>query len=310
MTATRLATRSSDLARTQSLQIARALEEQAGVQSELTFIHTEGDQKQDVSLAEAGVIGLFTAEVQNAVLDGRADFAVHSLKDLPAEQTPSLQIAAIPPRADSADWLIIRKESYRPERTPLPLAEGAVVGTSAARREAFLQTLCPDLKPTLLRGNVPTRVKKLADGQYDAILLAAAGLQRLDFDLSGFEVFPLAVDFWPGAPGQGALALECRVDDENLATKLATLHDETTAQAIAAERGLLRALGGGCGLPLGAHCQVSADEFRLTASFGMEGETGLKLARADVQIPKTEDLEGDLAKLIEAARVSLLGVES
>ncbi|RMH05509.1 MAG: hydroxymethylbilane synthase [Planctomycetota bacterium] len=269
MNSLRLATRGSDLARTQSGAFAAALLSATGRSSELVIVRTQGDRVQDVALAEAGATGLFTAEVQKAVLDRRADYAVHSLKDLPAEQVAGLRLGAIPSREDGRDVLLVRPEAHEPGREPLPLKPGAQVGTSAARRGAFLRALDPQARPALLRGNVPTRVGRLAAGDYDAILLAAAGLNRLGADLSAFVVVRLPYEVWPGAPGQGALAVECRADDDTTFALLRRLHDPTAAREVEAERALLRALGGGCGLPLGARAETLPDgRLRLHAAFG------------------------------------------
>ncbi len=306
MTELRLATRGSDLARTQSSAFAAELESARGVASELVIVRTTGDQVQDVPLADAGATGLFTAEVQRAVLDGRADYAVHSLKDLPAEQTPGLCLAALPRRADPRDWLLIRPEAYAEEYSPLPLRPGAVVGTSAARRTAFLRALLPEARPELLRGNVPTRVRKLAEGRYDAILLAAAGLRRLGTDLSGFRVYELPEDLWPGAPGQGALAVECRAEDDTTRALLGSLHDPASAREVEAERALLRALGGGCGLPLGARARSLAEGgLELHAAFGPTPDRPSAPPLARVRVEGT-----DPAALALAARDALLATSA
>ncbi|MBC8329734.1 MAG: hydroxymethylbilane synthase [Planctomycetes bacterium] len=297
----RLATRGSDLARTQSGAFADALQHATGVPSELVIIKTQGDRVQDVALADAGSIGLFTAEVQSALLDGRADYAVHSLKDLPAEQTAGLRCGAVPLREDSCDWLIVRPSAFEPARHELPIRAGSRVGTSAARRVAFCKATDPACRPELLRGNVPTRVRKLAEGQYDAILLAAAGLRRLGTDLSEFKVVPLPYTMWPGAPGQGALSIECRADDDDTFGLLRTLHDPEAALEIEAERTLLRALGGGCGLPLGARAELIEGGIRLMAAFGPTPDRpgAPPLVRAEVE-------GADPAAVAAAAREVLL----
>jgi hydroxymethylbilane synthase len=279
----RLATRGSDLATTQSGVVAAALEDATGIPTELVIVKTIGDQRLDVHLAQVGSVGLFTKEVQDAVLDGRADYAVHSLKDLPAEQTAGLCCAAVPKREDTRDWLLIRPEFYADRGEGLlPLIPGARVGTSAARRTAFLEAMAPDCSAELLRGNVPTRVNKLGSGDYDAILLAGAGLRRLGLDLSAYKVVKLDPMMWPGAPGQGALAIECRADDEETRAWIGKLHHEETAATVEVERNLLRALGGGCGLPLGASAYFADGGFRLVAALGPTEELPGALRRADV----------------------------
>ncbi|MFK5956156.1 MAG: hydroxymethylbilane synthase [Planctomycetota bacterium] len=269
----RLATRGSDLATTQSGWVANQLEQAHGVQSELHIVRTVGDQRTDVSLADVGSIGLFTKEVQEAVLGGAADFAVHSLKDLPAEQTPGLTLAAIPLREETRDWLVMRPKAFHAAASGfLPLFSNARVGTSAARRRAFLNHFAPESVSCLLRGNVPTRLEKLASGEYDAILLAGAGLKRLDLDLSEFRVVKLDPRIWPGAPGQGALAVECRSDDTATLHLLSALHDEASAKSVELERSILRALGGGCGLPLGATAIAEEGGMRLISALGPSAE--------------------------------------
>ncbi len=302
----RLATRGSDLATTQSGWVASCVENATGVASELEIVRTIGDQRTDVALAEVGSVGLFTKEVQDAVFEGRADYAVHSLKDLPAEQTPGLVLAAIPQREESRDWLLIRPEAFQEGDGFLPLKPGTRVGTSAARRLAFVQHFAPEVESCLLRGNVPTRVAKLAAGEYDAILLAGAGLRRLGLDLSAFVVVPLDPWIWPGAPGQGALALECRQDDKETREILASIHDSASESAVRVERTLLVALGGGCGLPLGATASCEAGELRLFAALGpyedlLELPAGT-LLRADVR-------GQELSEVVASALSALLSRE-
>lgn len=299
----RLATRGSDLATTQSGVVAAALEAATGVETEHVIVKTIGDQRLDVHLAQVGSVGLFTKEVQDAVLDGRADYAVHSLKDLPAEQVVGLCCAAVPQREDTRDWLLIRPEFYADRgKGLLPLIPGARVGTSAARRIAFLEAMAPDCSAKLLRGNVPTRVEKLGNSDYDAILLAGAGLRRLGTDLSSFEVAKLDPMMWPGAPGQGALAIECRADDEQTRALIGKLHHEETAAMVEIERSLLRALGGGCGLPLGASALLADGGFRLVAALGPTGELPGSLRRADVT-------KADATATSAAAHEALLAAE-
>jgi len=266
----RLATRGSDLALTQSKAVAASLKQATGVETELVIVKTIGDQVLDVRLDQVGGVGLFTKEVQQALFDGRADYAVHSLKDLPAEQVAGLARGAVPPREDARDCLLIREQAVDQERAPLLVKKGAIIGTSAARRSALLEDLVPDCEVKLLRGNVPTRVQKLRDGEYDAIVLASAGLRRLKSDLSGLKVVTMDHPTWPGAPGQGALAVECRADDAQTREHLAHLHVAEDAELVDVERSLLRALGGGCSLPLGASASRVEGGFELVASLGVE----------------------------------------
>jgi len=294
MSILRLATRGSDLATTQSKWVAAAITAATGQASELVLVETTGDRKQVGALAEVGNIGLFTKEVQEAVLDGRADYAVHSLKDLPAEQISGLVCAAIPEREDSRDYLLVHPRAFdKNAGRPLPVHSGGKIGTASARRAAFLAALAPELKIEVLRGNVPTRVARLRDGAYDAILLAGAGLRRLDLDLSGLEVLPLGQGSWPSAPGQGALALECRSGDGGARAILEKIHHAPTAAAVTAERSLLRALGGGCGLPLGAYArQESPGRYSMVAALGPLQDGDPPLRRVEVEAERMEHLAG------------------
>jgi len=284
---------------TQSGWAAAAIEAATGRPTELVIVKTVGDRRTDTSLADVGSVGLFTKEVQDAVLDGRADYAVHSLKDLPAEQTPGLVRGAVPVREDTRDWLLLRRGVRLDSDELIPLAAGARVGTSAARRAAFLRALAPQTETVLLRGNVPTRVRKLVEGEYDAILLSGAGLRRLSLDLSELEVIPLDPLEWPGAPGQGALALECRVEDEEVRAALATIHDESAAESVKAERNLLRLLGGGCGLPLGAHAIAEPDGWTLRAALGPTDEGQPLLRTAECSAATVTDVAADAFEALQ-----------
>ncbi len=265
----RIATRASNLARWQSAWVGAELERR-GHGFELVTIETQGDRELR-PFAELEGQGFFTKAVQEAVLDGRADFAVHSYKDLPSARHPDLVIAALPRRADPRDVLLTLPDRYAPGDAALPVAHGATVGSSAARRRAQLLALRPDLRPLDLRGNVETRIAKLREGRYDAILLAAAGLQRLEPDLTGLVVTPLDPSRFLPAPGQGALALECRADRADLVALLSELDDAPTSWAVAAERGLMARLDGGCQLALGAHATALGSGLELTAWY--EGRT-------------------------------------
>ena len=261
--AIRIATRKSDLALWQANWV-RARLEGLGHEVALVLIETQGDREQGAFRLMQGQ-GFFTKAVQDAVLAGDADLAVHSHKDLPSAPMPGLEIAAVSERADARDVLLIAPQAYDAQAQGLPIKEGATVGTSAARRQKQLVHLRPDLMPQELRGNVPTRVQKLRDGQYDAIILAAAGLSRLELDLTGLQVVSLEPQVFVPAPAQGVLALECRRDDWELAQVLTDLHSVTAYHAIAAERGLMSMLQGGCQLALGAHAVLEDQEVVLTA---------------------------------------------
>jgi len=216
-----------------------------------TFV-TSGDIKIDQPLPEIGGKGLFTQELENALLDGSIDFVVHSLKDLPVDDAPGLSITAIPVRENPRD-VLIAKDSY--DLTTLP--QGARVGTSSLRRSAQLLANRSDLKILPLRGNVDTRIRKAMDGDYDAIILAAAGVYRLGFHDFVRQEIPL--ELMLPAPGQGAIAIQSRRDDQELNEILSLIEDQNTYHAILAERSFLKFLGGGCSAPVAAFAQVQQE---------------------------------------------------
>lgn len=246
----RIATRASDLALWQARWVAERLRA-LGVDPRLVEVTTAGDAS-TAPVAELG-IGVFVKAVQEAVLDGRADLAVHSFKDLPAAPAGGLELAAVPERAAAHDVLLLRPPAHDPDGGILRAAAGARIGTGAVRRVAQLAALRPDLPPVPLRGNVPTRVARLRAGDaFDGLLLAAAGLDRLGLDLTGLVRVDLDPVAWLPAPAQGALALEIRRGDP-LGDVLTDVHDVRGFAPIAAERGLLALLDAGCQLALGAH---------------------------------------------------------
>jgi hydroxymethylbilane synthase len=261
----RLATRGSALALWQARFVADQLEV-LGVPSELVVIQTQGDLSVK-PFAELTGQGFFTKAIQEALLESRADIAVHSYKDLPSAQIPGLQIAAVPIRADPRDVLLALPTALDASRR-LGLKAGASVGTSAVRRRAQVQSLDPSLNVQDMRGTVPTRVKKLRSGQYDAIILAAAGLERLGLSLAGLEVRSLEPDFFVPAPAQGALALECRSDAPSIQGLLQKLECPEATQTVTVERNLMARFSGGCQLALGALAQPGANGLSLLAWYG------------------------------------------
>ncbi|MGO9258389.1 MAG: hydroxymethylbilane synthase [Bryobacteraceae bacterium] len=245
-----IASRGSQLALWQARWVQAQLAAR-GHDSVIEIIKTTGDKITDVPLAMVGGKGLFTKEIEEALLDGRADLAVHSLKDLPTELPEGLALAAVPEREDPHDAIAGKRLAELPQ--------GARVGTSSLRRAAQLRNLRPDLTIESVRGNLDTRLRKLDEGQYDAVVLAAAGLKRLGWAGRIAEILPSEV-MCP-AVGQGALAIETRTVGAGRDACAALDHQETH-YAVTAERGLLAALGGGCQVPIGAH--ASAREGRLT----------------------------------------------
>jgi hydroxymethylbilane synthase len=230
----------------------------------IEIIKTSGDVMRDVPLAVIGGQGVFTKELEEALLDGRIDIAVHSLKDLPTIIPDALAITAIAEREDARDALVLREGASQTFSSLRDLPEGASVGTSSLRRAAQLKHLRPDLSIKDLRGNVDTRLRKLDAGEYDAVILASAGLRRLGFErrISAF----ISVEEMLPAVGQGALGVETRAGDEDTNRIVARLNHEPTRAACTAERALLRALGGGCQVPIAAHATSDgAQKMRLEA---------------------------------------------
>jgi len=251
----KIGTRGSDLAMWQAHHV-RVLLEARGAMVEIVVMKTRGDRIQNVSFDKMEGKGFFTKEIETALLDGDIDLAVHSHKDLETEPPRGLVVAAVPARGPVEDLLIVRKD--RVDLTaPLHVRSGAVVGTSSMRRKKQLEFWQPDLVVEPLRGNVPTRIRKLREGKYDAIMLAYAGVHRLDLDLSDLHLNVLDPLMFVPAPAQGALALQMREHDERLAF-VRQLTDPDTVRAIELERSILRELDGGCQLPFGAHVSRSA----------------------------------------------------
>lgn len=262
----RIGTRGSDLALWQARKVAELLAEKTQVRSELVIIHTSGDRDRSRALHEVGGSGFFTKELQQALLHREVDLVVHSLKDLPTVEPEGLMLGAVCLREDPAELLLLRPEAAGDG--PLGLAPKVVVGTSSLRRTAQLKALQPDLQVKALRGNVPTRLRKLRDGEYDAIVLAYAGVHRLGLELSGLEARKLPLEVLLPAPAQGALGVEVRADDHATRDLVASIHEPLLAQEVEAERQVLVGLGGGCHIPLGAYCQAQNGSFFLRAALG------------------------------------------
>jgi hydroxymethylbilane synthase len=225
-----------------------------GHEVEIRIIKTQGDKIQHLSFDKMEGKGFFTKELEEKLLDGEIDLAVHSHKDLPTEHPQGLIIAAVSEREDPSDLLLIRKEKTD-ETKKWGLKESAMVGTSSARRKSQLLHHRPDIEIKDLRGNVPTRINKLREGQYDAIMLAAAGVERLKLNLSEFAVQKLDPKEFVPAPAQGVLGLQIRETDKGLAEILLNLNDEKVARRIGVERRILNLFEGGCQMPLGAYCE-------------------------------------------------------
>ena len=258
----RVATRKSALALTQTRWVISRLQElNPGLHVDEVQIVTEGDRIQNVSLAKFGGKGLFVSEVEAALTDGRADFAVHSMKDLPAELAEGLAIACVPKREDPRDVLVTR-EGVEIDA----LSAGASVGTSSLRRSCQLRAFRNDLRYELLRGNVDTRLRKLDEGAYDAIVLAHAGLKRLH--LADRPLWAIPADVCLPAVGQGALAIEARANDSATVLALQKLEDPITRTCVEAERAFLALLNGGCHAPMAAHARIEEGVLRMDAIVG------------------------------------------
>jgi hydroxymethylbilane synthase len=279
----RIASRGSALALWQANSVRDSLlagDEELEVVIEV--VRTTGDRITDVPLAMIGDRGLFTKEIDSAVLGGEADLAVHSLKDVPTRIPEGLTLVAVTRREDPRDVLICREGDDA--RSLDSLRPGARVGTSSLRRRAQLRARRPDVEVVDLRGNLNTRLSRLDDGTYDAILLAAAGVIRLGWVERVSEW--LSPERWLPAVGQGALAVVARADDARTAERLAVLHDVATGSAVAAERALLRELEGGCQIPVGALATVSGKTMRLAGLVAdLEGRTVL---RQELEGPASE----------------------
>jgi hydroxymethylbilane synthase len=257
VTTVRIATRGSDLALVQAKYVAGRVSETLGVTCEIVVLTTTGDRIQHKPLAEIGGKGLFVKEIEQALLEGSADLAVHSAKDLPSLMEPGLSLVAFPERQDPRDALVGRS----PRDSLLDLPEGARVGTGSVRRGALLRAMRPDIEIVPLRGNVPTRIGKIESERLDAVILASAGLERLGMESRVSE--RIAPESMLPAVCQGTLALEAR-DGEGLAQDLAALDDPETATRTRAERGFQMELQGDCSVPLAAYCElVSGGRIRL-----------------------------------------------
>jgi hydroxymethylbilane synthase len=293
VTTLRLGTRGSVLAKTQSQLIADELEKRHhGLAVELVVVKTSGDAITDRPLHEHGGKGLFTKEIELALLDGRIDFAVHSFKDVPVTMPlvdqSELSIVATPEREDPSDVLVFptaREDGGSIDQ----LSRGARVGTGSLRRRCQLLAIRPDLRIELIRGNIDTRLKKLANDEFDAIILAYAGLHRAGmFDAA--RMFTLGDDQMVPAPGQGALALQCRKDDRRTTDLLMELNDAETAACVAAERALVKELQGDCHSPIAAVARVKGRRMTLTAAVGArDGNPPVVRASADAPLKSPQE---------------------
>jgi hydroxymethylbilane synthase len=285
-----LATRRSALALAQSRAFARELERTTpGLTVEELQVVTTGDKVQSVPLAEVGGKGLFTKEIEEALDRGEADFAVHSFKDVPAELAPEFLIACVPLRVDPRDVVVTKSGAKLAD-----LPKGARIGTSSLRRGLQVSLARPDLVIVPLRGNVDTRLRKLEQGEFDAIMLARAGLERLGFATRITETLEPSLVI--PAPGQGALAIECRAADTRTGEILAVLSDLETEIAVACERGVMKTVGGNCNVPFGAHAFRRGNDLALFAFLAAADGTRPRRVERVVSWPESPE------KAIEVGR--------
>jgi hydroxymethylbilane synthase len=299
----RIGTRGSTLALVQSGYVRSLL---PGADAyDLEVIVTSGDRNPVASLRRIGGKGVFTKEIEEALLMGRIDLAVHSLKDLPTDATPGLRLGAIMKREDPRDALISRSGAGL-----LRLPKAARVGTSSLRRRSQLLARRPDLHVVDMRGNVPTRIARLEEGRYDAIVVAAAGLVRLSLLGRATEILDESVML--PAPGQGALAIQIRDDDERTAAAVRALHDAPCAAEVTSERALLAGLGGGCLVPVGARARIRRDRLSLDGFVGHPtGRPTVRLtAEGPAEAPEALGHSLAAAMLAQGARAILDEVRS
>lgn len=299
--------RGSDLALTQTRWVAEQIKAATGEDYRVEVMVTAGDRIQDRPLSGIGIKGLFTRELEEALRTGAIDVAVHSLKDLPVEDPEGITLGAVPPRERAFDVLVANPAAVVDgDGTALArLRAGIKLGTSSPRRGLAARSARRDLAPADVRGNVPTRVDKVRRGDYDAVLLASAGLRRLGLDLSGLVAEELPCEVFTPAPGQGALGIQCRRDDPRVRGLLAAVHDETTLRCVTAERAVLLGLGGGCSMPLGVFVEPLGDEsgrrFRLRAAlFGAAPAREGEVAEGPVAQLRTAAIGDDPMQLAQA----------
>ena len=274
----RIGTRGSKLALWQAHFVQDTLRS-LDVDSELIVIKTKGDQVQHLSFDKIEGKGFFTKEIEDALLNGSIDLAIHSMKDLPTTSPPGLIIAGVSHREDPADWLVIRQEAHDPDGL-FKLSTGAVIGTSSSRRKAQMLSYRPDVSLKDVRGNVPTRLQKLADGLYDAIILAAAGLKRLESDLSGFTVVRMNPKEFVSAPAQGVLAYQVLAEDSETRRVIQRIHHSEVAAVTNVERKVLKLLDGGCQMPVGVYCEQDAlGSFHVWAALAENWQGQVRRAR-------------------------------
>jgi len=271
----RLGTRGSRLALWQANKVQHELNS-LGYNVDIQIIKTKGDQIQHLSFDKIEGKGFFTSEIEHALTNNEIDFAVHSMKDLPTTQSDGLMLAALSQRANPRDTLLLKKEAIDIE-SPLSLNEGVVIGTSSTRRKASILHLYPSVTIKDIRGNVPTRIEKLRKGEFGGIILAQAGLDRLELDVSDLVTFSFDPSEFVPAPAQGVLAYQCRRDDNDMIQVLRKIHHMDTSDCTNIERRVLQMMDGGCHLPLGVFCRKDAmGYYHTVACFSKDLQTPLR----------------------------------
>ncbi|MEL6136201.1 MAG: hydroxymethylbilane synthase [Cyanobacteria bacterium J06628_6] len=294
----RIGSRKSQLALVQTYWVRDELKKQfPDIQFEVKTMETHGDKVLDVSLSKIGDKGLFTQELENDMIDGTIDFAVHSLKDLPTRLPEGLMLGCVTEREDPADALVVHEKHVDKQLDTLP--EGAVIGTSSLRRLAQLRHHFPHFTFKDIRGNLNTRLRKLDEGQYDAIILAVAGLQRLGMGDRVHQILPPDISLH--AVGQGALGIECRSDDPDILSVIKTLEHRPTADRCYAERSFLRELEGGCQVPIGVNTTIAGDQLTLVGI--VASLDGQQLIKDTISGPRetAEQMGTELAQRVRGA---------
>jgi len=289
----RIGTRGSELALWQANYIAGLIGKD---KTEIIVIKTAGDKIQNLSFDKMEGKAFFTKEIEDALLANEIDIAVHSLKDLPTEETKGLTIAAIPVREDPSDILLIRNQCYNEENV-LHLSDGAAIGTSSVRRSAQIKNAMPSLVVLPLRGNVTTRIQKLRESKFDAIILATAGINRLKIDLNDLKTLTLPFSFFLPSPSQGALAVQIRDNETALKDLLRKINDEDTEKAVNAERSFLKHFGGGCHIPIGGFAYIIKGTIHLSGS--ISSSDGKKSIRESITGNNPESVGEVLAMLLK-----------
>ena len=285
----RIGTRGSELALWQANHVADLLGRD---KTEIIVIKTQGDKIQDVSFDKMEGKAFFTKEIEDALLNNEIDIAVHSYKDLPTEDIDGLTIPCILPRGLYHDLLIISPQMFDDSRK-LKVSKGACIGTSSLRRASQLRNIDPSFEIKALRGNINTRLRKFKEGLYDAIVLAAAGVDRIGLDLSAFRTFDLKPGLFIPAPAQGALALQTRSHDIKLISLLENYHDRKTGICTEAERSFMQHFGGGCHIPLGGYSYIEGDDIYLEGI--ITAVDGSKFVRGSVKGRNPEQIGKELA---------------